>query len=351
MNMPRVKKNKEKIYDEFIQEIRLNNLETIKRIFNTADEVANCILENYNYRCLSNEDFFALREINESVFDFSERKNINSDIIYTMYDMQHDYQRKLYWKIWFESFAKAFITVEKQITHMSKSKWKQYKKLENWLNEYFEEHKWELRDKYNDMDIMLKDIYNIKEENFDGVEYLRLYFKDSYIRYNRGQYGKYFGKNTMWKYSKSYREIPQTPKLLDDDSFKSQGYYNYEGFVRCWSCDEINEWSILDACVEASYGMNLHGRLVDGKRFYNFRWYPACLALPCFKKDKLEFNDNRNKKLKAEFEEVQELIEEKLEKMLEEWEYLPEWNSSWMPRYSWDNLVGKYWYYKESYEE
>ena len=351
MNMPRVKKNKEKMYNEFIQEVRLNNLKTIKRIFNTADEVTNCILENYNYHDFGNEDFFTLREINESVFDFSERKNINSDIIYTMHDMQHDYQRKLYWKIWFESFAKAFITIEKQITHMSKSKWKKYKKLENWLNEYFEEHKWELRDKYNDMDIMLKDIYNIKEENFDGAEYLRLYFKDSYIRYNRGQYGKYFGKNTMLKYSKSYREIPQTPKLLDDDSFKSQGYYNYEGFVRCWSCDEINEWSILDACVEASYGMNLHGSPVDGKRFYNFRWYPACLALPCFKKDKLEFDDNRDKKLKAEFEEVQELIEGKLEEMLEEWEYLPEWNSSWMPRYSWDNLVGKYWYYKESYEE
>ena len=129
-NMPRVKKNKEKIYDEFIREIRLNNLKTIKRIFNTADEVANCILDNYNYRCLNNEDFFTLRKINESVFDFSERKNINSDIIYTMYDMQHDYQRKLYWKIWFESFAKAFITVEKQITHMSKSEWKKYKKLE-----------------------------------------------------------------------------------------------------------------------------------------------------------------------------------------------------------------------------
>lgn len=349
--MPRVKKNKEKMYNEFIQKVRLNNLKTIKRIFDAADKTTEHILWNYNYRGFINNDFLTLHEIHESVFDLGGSNYLDSDCISIMKDMSHDYQRKLYWKIWFESFAKAFITVEKQITHMSKSEWKRYKKLEKWLDEYFEKHKWELRDKYSDMDITLEDIYNIKEENFDGAEYLRLYFKDSYIRYNRGQYGKYFGKDTIWKYSMPYREIPQTPKLLDEDSFKSQGYYNYEGFVRCWSCDEINEWSILDACVEASYGMNLHGRPVDGKRLYNFRWYPACLALPCFKKDKLEFNDNRNKKLKAEFEEVQELIEEKLEKMLEEWEYLPEWNSSWMPRYSWDNLVGKYWYYKESYEE
>ena len=72
--MPRVKKNKEKMYNEFIQKVRLNNLKTIKRIFNTADKVTECILENYDYHGFGNEDFFTLREISGSIFDFSERK-------------------------------------------------------------------------------------------------------------------------------------------------------------------------------------------------------------------------------------------------------------------------------------
>lgn len=38
---------KNKSYDEFIREVRLNNLETIKRIFNTADDVTGCIFKNY----------------------------------------------------------------------------------------------------------------------------------------------------------------------------------------------------------------------------------------------------------------------------------------------------------------
>lgn len=286
-----------KTYDEFIDEVRLNNLNTIKRIFNTSDEVTNCILENYNYQSFINGAFFTLREINESVFDFSERKNINSDIIYTMHDMQHDFQRKLYWKIWFESFAKAFERVENDVCRMSKKDGDKYFEWCDWIRKNYIVKKINKSEKR-----YLRDIYDIKNEEFDGPEFLKYYFK---WFGNRQEHG------TIYSYGESYLN-----RCLDENGdVKFEEMYSHDFSLEYKYIEEFNEWSIVYRVSNVANNVFIW-RWNDINSIKGMLEKCKCLCKCLDDGNK----DDGNKK----FEELKNWLISRMDRMIEEIEYVGE---------------------------
>lgn len=276
---------KNKSYDEFIREVRLNNIKTIKRIFNAADDVTNCILGNYNYHGFINREVLTLQEINESVFNLDEWENINSDIIYTMHDMQHDYQRKLYWKIWFESFAKAFERVENDVCEMSKKEKDKFLEWDTWLGRNYI-----LKKIKNNEKRYLKDIYEIKNDEFDGKEYLKYYFKDITNRQNRGK---------VFFCGESYL-----------DGFDEM--YSSEFALKNKNIEEINEWFFVDELSIANINEKVivwkWNRLIDLKA-----------ALNNCKCETIYTNEDD---LGKQFKELKDWLTERIEQMWSEIEYM-----------------------------
>lgn len=286
MNMPRVKKNKETTYDEFIHEVRLNNLKTIKRIFNTTDEVTECILKNYEYQiCDGTSVGINLRQVIEDVFCPNNQKNLNYLDVLVASDMKNDYQRKLYWKIWFESFAKAFERVENEVCGMSKKEKDKFLEWDTWLGRNYI-----LKKIKNNEKRYLKDIYEIKNDEFDGKEYLKYYFKDITNRQNRGK---------VFFCGESYL-----------DGFDEM--YSSEFALKNKNIEEINEWFFVDELSIANINEKVivwkWNRLIDLKA-----------ALNNCKCETIYTNEDD---LGKQFKELKDWLTERIEQMWSEIEYM-----------------------------